>query len=119
MPPDLTFGRQKRLTSTAHFDQVRKHGRKVRGVFISLGVLRVDKEGPVRAGFVTSRRIGSAVKRNRLRRRLREIVRRHQADLVPGIWIVVIAQPGTAAATYQQLEVEWLRLASRASILAA
>ena len=71
-----------------------------------------------RAGFITSRKVGAAVVRNRVRRRLREIVRRHQLELRSGIWIVTIARPAAARSSYGALEDEWLRLAKRASILA-
>jgi ribonuclease P protein component len=48
---------------------------------------------------------------------LREIVRRHQDQLRQGFWIVIIARHEAAAASYRELEDEWLRLARRASIL--
>lgn len=72
-----------------------------------------------RAGFITSRAIGRAVVRNRVRRRLREIVRKHQNEILDGVWIVTIARMSAANASYAELEAEWLRLAGRASILAA
>ena len=85
-----------------------------------LGALTLEGEEPndFRAGFVTSKRIGGSVVRNRLRRRLREIVRRHQHALRKGIWIVIIARPAAAGTSYGALEDEWLRLAKRAFILA-
>lgn len=83
-----------------------------------LGVLKTDDAENFRAGFVTSKRIGQAVVRNRVRRRLREIVRLHQHELREGFWLVVIARPPAARASYAQLEDEWLRLAKRAFILA-
>jgi ribonuclease P protein component len=83
-----------------------------------LAALVVQNSGASRAGFVTSRRLGSAVVRNRLRRCLREIVRAHQHDLRQDFWIVVIARRDAANASYHALEDEWLRLAKRASILA-
>jgi ribonuclease P protein component len=46
-------------------------------------------------------------------------VRKHQHEIARGAWIVTIARANAAGATYQQLEAEWLRLARRASILAA
>jgi len=106
------------LTRPAEFDRVKKQGRVERGKFLVLGFLRAD--GPaIRAGFVTSRAIGGAVVRNRVRRRLREIVRKHQNEIMVGTWMVTIARPPAANATYLELEGEWLRLAGRASILAA
>ncbi|TMJ33597.1 MAG: ribonuclease P protein component [Alphaproteobacteria bacterium] len=40
-----------------------------------LQVRKRDDEGPLRVGFTVSRRVGTAVERNRVRRRLRELVR--------------------------------------------
>jgi ribonuclease P protein component len=57
------------------------------------------------------------VLRNRVRRRLREIVRRDQHGLRKGIWLVVIARPGAAEADCAALKKEWRRLARRAEVL--
>ena len=119
MPRDLHFPRSRRLTRTVEFERVRKEGGVARGQFLSLGVLTLKAGETVRAGFVTSRRVGGAVVRNRIRRRLREIFRRHQHDIIGGAWIVTIASPRAAEATYHALEDEWLRLAKRTSILAS
>ena len=81
--------------------------------------MQVEYAHSFRAGFVTSRRLGSAVVRNRVRRRLRELVRRHQQEVRANFWIVVIAKSEAARASYHALQDEWLRLAKRASILAA
>ena len=112
------FPKSRRLTRPAEFEQVKKKGQAQRGRLLVLSVLREDGIAS-RAGFVTSRTIGRAVVRNRVRRRLREIVRKHQHDMVGGVWIVTIARAPAATATYPELEAEWLRLAGRASILAA
>ena len=79
--------------------------------------MATDVSASWRVGFITSGRVGSAVVRNRVRRRLREIVRRHQQELRQGFWFVIIARHEAATATYATLEDEWLRLARRASIL--
>ena len=83
-----------------------------------ISILKVNQHEAFRAGFITSRALGGAVVRNRVRRRLRDIVRNHQHLVAGGIWIVTIGRAGATAANYQQLEAEWLRLAKRASILA-
>ena len=89
----------------------------MRGALLMLGTLRVKEEEKFRVGFVTSRRVGGAVLRNRVRRRLREIVRRDQHEIRKGIWLVVIARPGAAEAEFAALEKEWRRLARRAEVL--
>jgi ribonuclease P protein component len=134
MTRDFRFPKSRRLTRGAEFERVKKEGRAERGRFLILSVLpaqdpvlparrggsanRMDRHR-LRAGFVTSKRIGSAVVRNRVRRRLREIVRKHQPDLRENLRMVTIARPMAARATFRELEDEWLRLAKRASILAA
>jgi ribonuclease P protein component len=102
---------------SSEFDLVRRDGSVRRGKLLVLGVLEVENSGPSRAGFVVSRRVGSAVIRNRVRRRLREVVRRHQHELRLNFWIVLIARREAANASYRALEDEWLRLARRAFIL--
>ena len=115
MPRPLAFTKSKRLTRPAEFKRVREQGKIARGDLMSLAFLH--EGNGMRAGFITARAVGSAVMRNRVRRRLREIVRKHQREVAPGVWLVTIARPRAARATYEALEHEWLRLARRTSIL--
>lgn len=50
--------------------------------------------GGVRVAFATSRQVGSAVARNRVRRRLRAAVREHSARLSPGAYLVASTAAG-------------------------
>jgi len=113
----LAFLKNRRLTHRSEYERVRRDGTTQRGKLLVLNVASVENSGPSRAGFVTSRRIGGAVVRNRVRRRFREMVRRHQHELRGGFWFVMIAKNEAASASYGSLEDEWLRLARRASIL--
>lgn len=113
----FSFPRARRLTQASEYERVKRDGFTRRGKLLIASVVPVENSGPCRVGFVTSRRIGGAVVRNRVRRRLREIVRRHQRTLREGFWIVLIARREAADASYRALEHEWLRLARRASIL--
>jgi ribonuclease P protein component len=113
----FSFLKNQRLTHRSEYERVRRDGTTRRGKLLMLNVASVENSGPSRAGFVTSRRIGGAVVRNRVRRRFREMVRRHQHELRGGFWFVIIAKSEAASASYRSLEDEWLRLARRASIL--
>jgi len=113
----FSFSKDRRLTKASEYKRVKRDGLAWRGKLLKLNVVPVENSGPCRVGFVTSRYVGGAVVRNRLRRRMREIVRQHQHDLRGGFWIVLVAGHDAPNASYQQLEDEWLRLAKRASIL--
>ena len=113
----LSFPKSRRLTRASEFERVKREGLVRRGNLLTLSATVVENSGLCRVGFITSRRLGSAVIRNRVRRRLREIVRQHQHDLRQDFWIVLIAKRDAANASYSALEDEWLRLARRASIL--
>ena len=56
-----------------------------------------------RAGFVVSKAVGNAVVRNKVRRRLRHLVRPLLADLPPSASLVVRALPSAAAASFADL----------------
>ena len=114
----LSFPKTNRLVLPAEFARVKGQGTTQRGKYILLGAMKEKDEKSFRAGFVTPKHIGTAVVRNQVRRRLRDIVRTHQGRLKPGLWFVVVARPYAANATHAQLKDEWLRLAEHASILA-
>ncbi|MEU1624002.1 ribonuclease P protein component [Streptomyces sp. NPDC020096] len=58
---------------------------------------------PARAGFVVSKAVGGAVERNRVKRRLRHLVRERLSELPPGSLVVVRALPGAGAADHALL----------------
>ena len=117
--PRFRFPAARRLKMSRDFARVRAEGRTLRGGLLMVGVLPVMDETHFRVGLVTSKRVGGAVVRNRIRRRLREIARRHQHALRSGLWLVVIARPAAAGASLAALEEEWLRLAIRAGVMRA
>ncbi|XTZ15164.1 ribonuclease P protein component [Micromonospora echinospora] len=62
-----------------------------------------EPSAPSRAGFVVSKAVGPAVVRNRVRRRLRHLVRERLPTLPPGSTLVVRALPAAAGASYARL----------------
>ncbi|GII22274.1 ribonuclease P protein component [Planosporangium mesophilum] len=58
---------------------------------------------PVRAGFVVPKTVGKAVARNKVRRRLRHLIRERLDRLPPGATVVVRALPGAADRAFPEL----------------
>lgn len=94
-----------RLSSADEFRAVTRGGaRSARShVVVHLSQLTQGEDAP-RVGFVVSKRIGNAVVRNRVTRRLREIIRPHLATLPAGSAIVVRALPGIDAQPFSALK---------------
>ena len=111
------FPKSARLTTAGEFQRMKNEGESCHGRFMVMSVLKNPSTAGARIGLITSRRLGGAVDRNRVRRRLREIVRVARPDLLPGLWLVLIARKNAVEATFQALQREWLQLAQRASIL--
>ena len=70
-----------------------------------------------RLGFTVSTKLGHAVVRNRVRRRLREIYRLHEAELLPGYDIVIVARSRAMEADFAELTRAFLTLAGRTGLM--
>ena len=69
-----------------------------------------------RLGFTVSTKVGCAVVRNRVRRRLREIYRLHEGQVLGGRDVVVVARVRSAHAPYAEVERDLLRLLDKLGV---
>lgn len=115
----LRFPKSARLFRASEFQQMKREGQAFHGKFMVLSVLKNTPLPEVRVGLITSRRVGGAVVRNRVRRRLREIVRAARPQIPAGTWLTLIARRAAGEASSQTLNAEWQQLARRSSILTA
>jgi ribonuclease P protein component len=91
------------LTQRRDFLRVQREGRRFRRERVTL-LVGDNSSSTARVGYTVSRRVGESVVRNRVRRRLREIVRLHQELLVLGLDYVIVATPPSAQSSYVELE---------------
>lgn len=78
---------------------------------------RPNRSATNRVGITASKKLGHAVVRNRVRRRLREVYRLNEELFTPGWDIVVVARSRCIDADFQKLTRAYLSLAKKAGVL--
>jgi len=110
-----TFSRDDRLRKRREFEECYASGVRVSGRHVQVFVLAAAADGRPRLGISVPRRVGTAVTRNRVRRRLREIFRRSRVLFgeTPGR-VVVNVRPSAAAADFTDLAEDYRTAVTRA-----
>lgn len=90
------------LTSSRDFRRVYRSGRRARDNGITVWAVRRDDDGDARLGMAIRASAGTAVERNRVRRRVRAIFRGYAPET--GRDVVVQATGDTTGKTFQELE---------------
>lgn len=113
----MRLTRQRRMRQWGEFQAVRKLGQSTGGRFVVLGAHQDPALTSTSFGFITSKKASKkAVTRNLLRRRFREIVRKHGDSILTGHRVVTIARWRTAEATFHELEADWIKTAKRLKV---
>ena len=112
----LDVKRSRRLRKAADFQRVRVQRRSWAHPLLVLYVAP-NAQDDTRVGIVTGRRVGNAVVRNRVKRRIREAVRARYATLVGGVDLVWIARQSSAAADFADIADAVDQLVRRARLL--
>lgn len=113
-----TFRRAEKLHLQRDFKRVLKSGRRLAHPAIFIYILdRNDGSEVRRLGLITGRKVGMAVERNRVKRRLREIFRLNKRRLAPGLDVVFVLRRGAVALNYELLGSAVLSLFSKAGVL--
>lgn len=99
--------RRHRLSRSRDFDAVYRHGRSVSTRFLVLYWFPRDDDGESRLGIAVPKGSGSAVDRNRVKRRLRESWRERLAQVPTGRDYVLIARPALGE-TLDGRDADWL-----------
>ena len=114
-PPKLN-----KLRSSQQYRAVYERGTKFHTPYFSLFVCPTNEDAP-RIGMTVTRKIGPAVVRNRCKRRLREIARRHTLSILGGVGcdLVINVKPGLVAADFEEISTAFVRALTRSRDLCA
>ena len=113
------FPKRERLRGREAFRRVYEQGAAYRGQYMILLVVQ-RPEFDCQVGFVTSRKVGNAVKRNRARRLLRESyrrLRRAMTDRGRHAQLVFVARSTLPQATFRDAQCEMRRLMTSAGVI--
>ena len=115
--PCARFPRSARVRSRVEYTRVFEGGRRLGDAL--LGLHWLPGEGEPRLGLAVSRKVDTrAVGRNRIKRTLRESMRRQRSGMAGGDYVIV-ARPAAARASGAQIEQSFLRLLRKAGALPA
>jgi ribonuclease P protein component len=103
----FSLSKRKILKDSREFDDVFQKGEKISSQHILL-LYKVAEE--TRYGFSVARKIKGAVKRNRAKRRLRELLRLNQNKIPAELNLVLLAKPGIETCKFDKLNGEWIQL---------
>ena len=95
------------LKKNSDFHRLYARGKSAVTPYLALYV-RKNRLGVSRCGYTVSTKLGGAVVRNRVRRRLREIVRLNAPRMRPGYDVVVVARSRAVGCEYRRLEAAYL-----------
>jgi len=104
---DQRFPREHRLTTRRQFVRVYERGDKARRVSFTIFGLPNDLDG-CRIGLTVTRRTGSAVARNRIKRVLRDVFRRHRDGLPVAMDLVINGRSAMLSLSAQRVERDFL-----------
>lgn len=111
----LGLPRSRILKKKKDFQAVYSRGKSYANRFLVLYVFR-SNEMQGKVGFAAGKKLGNAVKRNRVKRLLRESYRMHQAEIEEGLSLLLVGRKAALDAGCRDLEKAFLALLGKAGI---
>lgn len=88
------------IKSKREFREILDTGQKISSNFFLTYIKRTEERNCLRIGFIITKKIGNAVTRNKVKRKIKEALRNIEFDLSAGISVVFIARKAIIEADY-------------------
>ena len=111
--------RSQMMNARAEFQRVRNDGQYRVGRYLIVSTLADEALPDSKFAFVTSKKVGKAHQRNFVRRRFRDLISRHGAQIAENRYIVMVGRYSTPDVEFAVLEQEFLKLCRKLQILDA
>ena len=109
------LNKNNRLRKKYQFQYIYKSGNYLSDKSVALHFVS-SKTKSVKVGFAVTKKIGHAIKRNLIRRRLREIIRKQLPNLKQNYNIILVAKEAILETEFQNLEKQIINLLKRANL---
>lgn len=111
---DMRLTRQQSMTRGYEFARVRGAGVAQAGRFLVVSVVALeDTQAGSKFGVICTKKIGCAVVRNKMRRRVKEVLRKAGDDFTMGYMMVCVVRWRAVNASFAELASDWKRAAKK------
>lgn len=107
--------RQFRIRTGRQYNNIYKYGNKIGGRYLLVYIMKKETGGN-RFGVVTSKKVGKAVKRNRVKRQIRAIIEQRKNEVPGNNDFIVIARHHIYGVSSQELEKDFLKIMKKAKL---
>lgn len=104
---DESYSPRERIRKKKDFSNLYKKGSSSRGTYFNL-IYLPNSLTYSRMAVVASKKIGNAVQRNRVRRRVKELFRRNKDLLTTPVDMIVVTKKGVQDATWEDMRTQYL-----------
>jgi ribonuclease P protein component len=101
----FSYKKNERLLNRKDFVNLNKTGKRHHSAHFTL-ITHNNRLGKTRLGITASRRTGNAVRRNRIKRLIREYFRLHKHQFPQGFDVVIVAKKGAGDLEYREVQKE-------------
>ena len=101
----FSFPKDERLLNRKDFVNLNRLGKRLQTAHFNI-IFGQNELGITRLGITVSKKIGNSVKRNRVKRFIREFYRLHKTDFTQGYDIVIVAKKGVCNLDFWKIKEE-------------